>query len=129
MVEARVRDAKQAARFLVAGGAGFGLYLGFAVLLGGVTSFDAGLVAWLAVIAAILPMFFIQRLFTFRSQGPVLPQLGGYAALQLVSSVAVAAAAHAGGLVGLDEWASYVLAGFAGVAISYLIQAKLIFPK
>jgi putative flippase GtrA len=123
-----MRDGMQAVRFLVAGGTGFGLYMGIAMLLGRFTSFDAGLVAWLAVMMAVVPMFVIQRLFTFRSRGPVLPQLGGYTALQLVSSVAVAAAAHGGGLIGLDDRASYALAGLAGVAISYLIQSKLIFP-
>lgn len=128
MGDRRLGDLGQVLRFLVAGGTGFGLYLVFAMLLRQATELPAGVIAWLAMLCAFLPTFFIQRIFAFRASGRLAPQITGYALLQLASSVVVAAAAHVGGVAGLYDFASFVVAGFAGVAFSYLIQTKMIFP-
>ena len=98
------------------------------MLLRQATELPAGVIAWLAMLCAFLPTFFIQRIFAFRASGRLAPQITGYALLQLASSVVVAAAAHVGGVAGLYDFASFVVAGFAGVAFSYLIQTKMIFP-
>ena len=115
------------ARFLVSGGSGFLLYLVFTALLGQWFGFERGVNALLGTLLAIPPTFLLQRRFTFRSDGAVRRQFAGYIALQLVSAMVIGLAAQAGAMAGLPEFASYVLAGVAGVVFSYIVQSTLIF--
>ena len=115
------------ARFLVSGGSGFLLYLVFTALLGQWFGFERGVNALLGTLLAIPPTFLLQRRLTFRSDGAVRRQFAGYIALQLVSAMVIGLAAQAGAMAGLPEFASYVLAGVAGVVFSYIVQSTLIF--
>jgi putative flippase GtrA len=123
----RAAHNSQVVRFLLSGGTGFALYLAFALLLRHGTTLGEGTCAFVATLLAIPPTFLLQRSFTFRSSGRAHRQLAGYLLLQLLSSVVIGVVAHAGARLGLPQVAGFVVAGVAGVVVSYLVQAAWIF--
>lgn len=124
----RRANAAQFLRFLVVGGSGFLLYMVLALLLraGGL---NTGASAWLATVVAIVPVFLLQRRFTFRSRGAVGVQLAGYAALQVTVAFLIAAAARVLGGWGAADWLGFAIAGAVGVLASFSIQRLIVFGR
>lgn len=115
-------------RFLIVGGGGFVLYLLLASLLRATTSVSPPVAALMATLLAILPVFHLQRAFTFQSSGPYAREFLHYALLQLVNAGVIALATKAG--VQWLRWPDlpvFVIAGVIGVVFSYLVQVWLVF--
>lgn len=115
-------------RFLLSGGVGFVLYYVFALVLDATFDLSAGVIAWLAVICAIGPVFFLQRMFTFRVRdGSATKQLISYASLQMLVAALIGTTASLASRFSMDARTVYFLSGLVGVAFSFLVQKFLIF--
>lgn len=119
----------QVFRFLISGGTGFVIYYIFALALRYLTGWSDGHCATVATLLAVPPVFLMQKHFTFRHEGDAGPQLLGYALLQAVCAVVIGAVAQFATRQGFSHFVSFFLGGLAGVLVSYLVQALLIFRK
>ncbi len=114
--------------FLLAGGTGFLLYLGISNALhyllhvGEVASAVAG------AVLPVLPTFWMQRRFTFNSSRSKRQAFPRYALLQLGNAVVIGILTAVGARLGLPGGVVFLVAGIVGVVISYVVQARLVFP-
>lgn len=116
-------------RFLITGGVGFVLYYVLALGLRWWFELPHAAAGSLANVMAIPPVFFLQRSFTFRSQGSASHQLVGYSILQIVAACLVGFVAFLAARCGLDDLVAFFLAGVAGALFSYGVQKSLIFSN
>ncbi len=122
-----VEKVRKAFYFLLAGCTGFLLYLcvsnvmHYALHVGEVTS------AFTATLLPIPPTFWMQRRLTFRSSAPKGRSFSLYALLQLCNAVLIASLTAVGKYLGWPAAMVFIVAGAIGVAISYVVQARVIF--
>ena len=114
-------------RFLVSGATGFAIYYVFALLLNARFGFASAPSAIMATLIAVPPAFFLQRKFTFRSEGNGWHQFAAYVLLQVVCSLIIGFAAYLGESISLHRTVTFFVAGVAGVVFSYVVQRTLIF--
>jgi putative flippase GtrA len=116
-------------RFLVSGGTGFAIYYLVALALRHFTAWPDGACATVAVLVSIPPAFALQRHFTFRHQGDARAQLLGYVLLQAACSLLIGAVVQLCSRLGLSHYLGFFLGGVAGVLVSYVVQALVIFRR
>jgi putative flippase GtrA len=76
----------------------------------------------------VLPIFFLQKHFTFRQRsGSARSQLLGYVLLQGACSLLVGGVAQLCMRLGISHFLGFFLGGVAGVLLSYFVQSQLIF--
>ena len=119
----------QLLRFLISGGLGFALYYVLALLLRDFSGWPDGVCATAATLLSILPVFVLQKHFTFRHEGDGPLQLAGYVLLQLASALLIGGMAQLCARVGISHPVGFLVGGVAGVVFSYLVQVLLIFRR
>lgn len=114
--------------FLLAGGAGFALYLVISDVLHYAIGLDEAPSAVVGTLLPILPTFWMQRHLTFRSVTPRRRSLPRYALLQMANALLIGVLSALGPCLGLPAVATFCAAGAIGTLVSYIVQAKVVFP-
>jgi putative flippase GtrA len=114
--------------FFLAGGTGFALYL----VISNTLHYEVGLAEVPSAVAgtllSILPTFWMQRHLTFRSVAPHRRSLPRYALLQVFNAMLIGALSALGSRLDLPAVATFCVAGVIGTVVSYIVQAKVVFP-
>lgn len=114
--------------FLLAGGTGFALYLVISNALHYGVGLDEVPSAVAGTLLSILPTFWMQRHLTFRSIAPRRRSLPRYALLQVANALLIGALSALGPRLDLPAVATFCAAGAIGTVVSYIVQAKVVFP-
>lgn len=114
--------------FLLAGGTGFLLYLGISNALHYLLQVNEVTSAVAGTILPVLPTFWMQRRLTFNSKRPKRKAFPRYALLQLGNAVLIGSLTAVGARLGMPGAVVFLVAGLVGVVVSYVVQAKLVFP-
>lgn len=123
--EARIR---RMLYFLLAGGTGFVLYLAASNTLHYVAGLNEVPSAIVGTLLPIIPTFWMQRSLTFRSVAPQRRSLPRYAMLQVGNSLLIGGLSALGAELAFPAVVTFCLAGVVGTVISYIVQAKIVFP-
>lgn len=123
----QARRFKRYLLFLFSGGAGFALYLLCSNVLHYVFQVRESYAAGASVVLAVGPTYLLQKYVTFRSSSSSRKAFPKYAGLQLGNAALTAAISGLGAKIALPGYVVFVVAGVAGVLVSYLVQSRFIF--
>lgn len=121
------QDLFQVIRFGISGGIGYLTYLLFSNLVYWLFDTSTASAAFLGATLAVVPTFFLQKLFTFRTEAPAKREFIKYAALQLASTCVIATAAMAGESFGFAHQYVIAVSGAIGALASYVMQRMFVF--
>ncbi len=114
--------------FFLAGGTGFALYLAISDVLHYAAGLNEASSAIVGTLLSIIPTFWMQRSLTFKSVAPQMRSLPRYALLQVGNALLIGALSALGARLALPAVAIFCVAGAIGTVVSYVIQAKIVFP-
>lgn len=115
--------------FLLVGGFGFALYLAVSNALHYAFDVRESVSAVIGSILPIWPVYQLQRRYTFRGRESGSHSFPAYVALQGLNAALVGSLSSVGARTALPGYAVFVIAGVAGVLVSYVVQSRLIFRK
>lgn len=121
--------ARRYAAFLLAGGIGFMIYLALSNLFHYVFGLSEALAPFLGTVLAVPPTYLLQRTLTFRGRTAGRQALPMYVALQVGNAFLISLLSSLGARTSLPGYVVFVIAGVAGVLVSYWVQSRLIFRK
>jgi len=113
--------------FVLSGSAGFALYYVLCMVLVRVPGWGAGIAAFVAVLLSIPPTYALQKRFTFRDRGAVLPSFIRYCMLQAFNAMAIGLLASLGSRAGLAEGLNFLVSGSVVIVVSYLALSYIVF--
>lgn len=114
--------------FLLAGGTGFALYLCISNAMHYLIHVGETPSAIVGALLPVLPTFWMQRRFTFNSNYPKRKAFPRYVILQVANAVLIGGLTALGKHLGMPAAAVFFVAGIVGTLVSYVVQAKLVFP-
>lgn len=114
--------------FFLAGGTGFALYLVASNTLHYVAGLNEVPSAIVGTLLPIIPTFWMQRSLTFKSVAPQRRSLPRYTLLQVGNALLIGGLSALGAKLAFPAAVTFCLAGAIGTAISYIVQAKVVFP-
>jgi putative flippase GtrA len=114
--------------FLLAGGTGFVLYLCISNVMHYLFHVREVPSAIAGTLLPVFPTFWMQRRLTFDSNIPKRTALPRYTLLQVGNAILIGGLTSAGAALELPGAVVFFVAGLIGVLVSYVVQAKLVFP-